>query len=92
MLQKFFDAAIKFSKKIVALMFIETAIFTVVMIVTFYIIGSVPDILIENFFGFFKIEGGVLSLITVADKIVSWLGNNNDPEQKTEDETPPRAE
>lgn len=92
MLQKLFDAAIKFSKKIVALMFIETAVFTVAMIVTYYITGGVPDVLVENFFGFFKIEGGVLSLITVADKFVSWLNNNNDSEKKSDEQIIPRAE
>lgn len=91
MLSKFIDAAIRFSKKIVVVMFAMITVFTVVMIVTYYVMGDVPDVLIENFFGFFKIEGGALSVITIADKVVSWL-RGDDANEKTDEETIPRAE
>ena len=91
MLSKFIDAAIRFSKKVVVVMFAMIMVFTIVMIVTYYVIGDVPDVLIENFFGFFKIEGGALSIITIADKVVSWLRGDN-ANEKTDEETIPRAE
>ena len=91
MLSKFIDAAIRFSKKVVVVMFVMITVFTVVMIVTYYVMGDVPDVLIENFFGFFKIEGGALSIITIADKVVSWL-RGDDTNKKTGEETIPRAE
>ncbi len=91
MLFRFIDAAIRFSKKVVVVMFAMITVFTIVMIVTYYIMGDVPDVLIENFFGFFKIEGGALSVITIADKVVSWL-RGDDTNEKTDEATLPRAE
>ena len=57
----------KFSKKIIILMFATMITFTVTMIVTFWKFQAVPDMLIEPFFGFFGIEGGALGVIKVAE-------------------------
>ena len=59
----------KFSKKIIILMFATMILFTAVMIVTFWKYQSVPDALIEPFFGFFGIEGGALGIIKVSEVI-----------------------
>lgn len=63
----------RFSKKVIVLMFATMILFTVTMIVTFWHFQAVPDSLIEPFFAFFGIEGGSLGIIkvaeTVADKI-----------------------
>lgn len=58
---------LKFSKKIVILMFATMILFTVTMIVTYWVKGGVPDALIEPFFAFFGIEGGALGTIKVAE-------------------------
>lgn len=57
----------KFSKKIIILMFATMIIFTVTMIITFWRFQAVPDMLIEPFFGFFGIEGGALGIIKVSE-------------------------
>lgn len=67
------DAAIKFSKKIIAVIFILMILFTITMIVVYLVTGAVPDTLVQEFFGFFKVEGGCLAGIKVADTIVSWF-------------------
>lgn len=59
----------KFSKKIIILMFVTMIIFTVTMIVTFWNFQTVPDMLIEQFFGFFGIEGGALGIIKVSEVV-----------------------
>ena len=63
---------LRFSKKVIILMFASMILFTVTMIVTFWKYQAVPDSLIEPFFAFFGIEGGSLGIIkgaeTVADK------------------------
>lgn len=59
----------KFSKKIIILMFATMILFTITMIVTFWKFQSVPDMLIEPFFGFFGIEGGALGIIKVSETI-----------------------
>lgn len=48
-------------------MFATMILFTVTMIVTFWRYQSVPDALIEPFFGFFGIEGGALGVIKVSE-------------------------
>ena len=60
---------LKFSKKIIILMFATMILFTLTMIVTYWVKGSVPDSLIEPFFAFFGIEGGALGIIKVSDTI-----------------------
>lgn len=62
--------AIRFSKKIVVVMFASVFVFTAVMVVTYYITGDVPEILVEQFFGFFGIEGGALCAIKIAETII----------------------
>ena len=57
----------KFSKKIIILMFATMIIFTITMIVTFWRFQSIPDALIDPFFGFFGIEGGALGIIKVSE-------------------------
>lgn len=66
---------LRFSKKIVLIMFIGAGIFTVVMIITYFIIGSVPDTLITEFFGFFKLEGGALGIIKVSETAIEIINN-----------------
>ena len=63
----------KFSKKIIILMFATMIIFTITMIVTFWRFQSIPDALIEPFFGFFGIEGGALGIIKVSEVIAEKL-------------------
>lgn len=62
--------AIRFSKKLVVAMFASAFIFAFVMIVTFYIAGSVPETLIVEFYRFLGIEGGALCAIKIAETIV----------------------
>lgn len=64
---------LKFSKKIIILMFATMILFTAVMIVTFWKYQSVPDALIEPFFGFFGIEGGALGIIKVSEVVAEKL-------------------
>ena len=59
----------RFSKKIIILMFATMIAFTVTMIVTFWRFQSIPDMLIEPFFSFFGIEGGALGIIKVAETV-----------------------
>lgn len=59
----------KFSKKIIILMFATMIIFTIVMIITFWKFQAIPDMLIEPFFSFFGIEGGALGIIKVSEVI-----------------------
>lgn len=63
----------KFSKKIIILMFATMILFTVTMIVTFWRFQSIPDALIDPFFGFFGIEGGALGIIKVSEVIAEKL-------------------
>lgn len=63
----------KFSKKIIILMFATMIIFTITMIVTFWRFQSIPDALIDPFFGFFGIEGGALGIIKVSEVVAEKL-------------------
>ena len=67
------NSKMKFSKKIIILMFATMILFTAVMIVTFWRYQSVPDALIEPFFGFFGIEGGALGIIKVSEVVSEKL-------------------
>lgn len=64
---------LKFSKKIIILMFTTMFLFTITMIVTFWRFGSVPDALIEPFFNFFGIEGGALGVIKVSETVAEKI-------------------
>ena len=59
----------KFSKKIIILMFATMILFTLTMVITFWRYQSVPDALIEPFFSFFGIEGGALGVIKVSEVV-----------------------
>jgi uncharacterized membrane protein YedE/YeeE len=59
----------RFSKKVIILMFATMILFTVTMIVTYWVKGGVPDSLIDPFFAFFGIEGGALGVIKVSENI-----------------------
>lgn len=74
--------AIKFSKKIIITMFVSTAVFTTVMIVLYLITGGVPDTLIVEFFGFFKLEGGALGIIKVAETIIENVNKQKERKRK----------
>ena len=63
----------KFSKKIIILMFATMITFTITMIVTFWRYQAIPDSLIEPFFGFFGIEGGALGVIKVSEVIAEKM-------------------
>ena len=63
----------KFSKKIIILMFATMILFTVTMIVTFWRFQSIPDALIDPFFSFFGIEGGALGIIKVSEVIADKI-------------------
>lgn len=63
----------KFSKKIIIVMFATMILFTITMIVTFWRFQAVPDMLIEPFFGFFGIEGGALGIIKVSEVVAEKL-------------------
>ena len=58
----------RFSKKIVVLMFATVYLFVVAMILTFWHTGGVPDTLIVSFFSFFCVEGGALGIIKVSEE------------------------
>lgn len=72
----------RFSKKIIISMFITMAVFTVTMIVTYWVKGGVPDSLIEPFFGFFGIEGGALGVIKVAETVADKFEKKNGGKKK----------
>ena len=69
----------RFSKKIVITMFITVFLFVVTMILTYWFKGGVPDSLVEQFFGFFGIEGGALAIIKVGASFAEKL----DKKEKT---------
>ncbi len=66
----------RFSKKIIVTMFATVLVFVAVMIVTFWRVGSVPDTLIEQFFGFFGVEGGALAVIKVGETLAERNNKN----------------
>lgn len=71
----------RFSKKIVVVMFISVLVFVSVMILTYWFKGGVPDSLVEQFFGFFGIEGGALAIIKVGESFAEKL-DKKDKQQK----------
>lgn len=72
----------RFSKKIVILMFATMILFTVTMIVTYWFKDGVPDSLIEPFFAFFGIEGGSLGIIKVAETVADRFEKKNKEAKK----------
>ena len=67
----------RFSKKVIILMFATMILFTVTMIVTFWKYQAVPDSLIEPFFAFFGIEGASLGIIKVAETVADKFEKKN---------------
>lgn len=72
----------RFSKKVIILMFATMILFTVTMIVTFWKYQAVPDSLIEPFFAFFGIEGGSLGIIKVAETVADKFEKKNGGKKK----------
>lgn len=72
----------RFSKKIIVVMFATMILFTVTMIVTFWKYQAVPDSLIEPFFAFFGIEGGSLGIIKVAETVADKFEKKNGGKKK----------
>ena len=66
----------RFSKRIVILMFATVFVFVGVMIATYWFKGGVPDSLVEQFFWFFGIEGGALAIIKVGEAFAEKLGKD----------------
>lgn len=81
-------AALRFSKKVVITMLVSVGVFTVTMIITYFVTGDVPNTLITEFFGFFKLEGGALGLISVAKALYNFLINKKAKNKNNADPTP----
>ena len=73
----------RFSKKIVITMFVTVFAFVITMILTYWFKGGVPDSLIEQFCGFFGIEGGALAIIKVGEAFAEKLDKKEKPSKKT---------
>lgn len=67
----------RFSKKIIVLMFASMFVFTIAMSVIYWCRGGVPDTLVDRFFGFFGIEGGALGVIKIAETLSEKFGVEN---------------
>lgn len=63
-------------------MFASVVIFVVTMTVTYWHSGGVPDSLIEQFFGFFGIEGGALAIIKVGEAFAQKADKKEKPSKK----------
>ncbi|MGN1121562.1 MAG: hypothetical protein ACI4RV_04270 [Eubacteriales bacterium] len=64
----------RFSKKVIIVMFLSVFAFVTVMILTYWFKGGVPDTLVDRFFAFFGIEGGALGIIKVAETWAESVG------------------
>lgn len=71
MTNKQFNKVIDTMKKILIALGIYLLIFTIVMIITFWVKGNVPDTLITAVFGGSSVELVAMSGIKIAEKIVS---------------------
>lgn len=69
----------RFSKKVIVVMFLSVFVFVTVMILTYWFKGGVPDSLIEQFFAFFGIEGGALAIIKVGEAFAKTLDKKEKP-------------
>lgn len=72
----------RFSKKIIILMFATMISFTITMIVTYWVKGGIPDALIEPFFAFFGIEGGALGVIKVSEVVADKFDKKSTKKEK----------
>jgi len=77
---------VRFSKRIIIVMFVSMGLFTVTMTVIYILTGGVPDTLITEFFGFFGFEGSALGIIKVAETISKNITKGKD-KNKNESET-----
>ena len=72
----------RFSKKCIIAMFVSVILFVIVMIITYWVKGGIPDALVEPFIGFFGIEGGALGIIKISeilsDKSKNKKGKNKE--------------
>ena len=68
---------LRFAKKVLLFSFISVGVFTVITIILHNTAVGVPDTLITEFFGYFKVEGGILGVIkiteTIVDKVTEYL-------------------
>jgi len=55
--------AVRFLKLMVIWMVASVTIFTITMIVCYFMMGGVPDTLITSFYGWFGFQGGFTTLI-----------------------------
>ena len=72
----------RFSKKIIILMFATMILFTISMIVTYWFKGGIPDALVEPFFAFFGIEGGALGVIKVSEVVAAKFDKKSTKKEK----------
>lgn len=73
----------RFSKKVIIVMFLSVFAFVTVMILTYWFKGGVPDTLIDRFFAFFGVEGGALGVIKVAETWAESVGKRRTQTAKT---------
>lgn len=66
----------RFMKRCIILMFSTVIIFTLAVFVVFCVTGDEPTTLVENFFGFFGIEGGVMAIIKSSESISKAISSN----------------
>lgn len=64
---------LRFSKKCLLYSFIAVGLFTVATIILHNTAVGVPDTLITEFIGFFKIEGGILGGIKITETIMDKI-------------------
>ncbi|MEG1990688.1 MAG: hypothetical protein RR351_01255 [Christensenella sp.] len=80
--------ALRFSKKVVIFVITIVIIFALAVFVSNCISGQSQDTLITELIGFFKVEGGTLGLIKVAETIVALfreIRNGNGNEDNNDD-------
>lgn len=78
----------RFIKKAVIVMFISIGLFVITCLFIYMKTGGVPDILIQEFFTFFKLQGGFTTLITVADLGTNALVRIKDGSSENQNDPP----
>lgn len=64
---------LRFSKKAVIFSYICVVLFTAVMTAMIILGGRDPDILITEFFSYFKIEGGILGILKFTETVIELI-------------------
>jgi len=64
---------LRFSKKVIIFSFVSVVLFTAAMTVIIACGGGDPNVLITEFFSYFKIEGGILGLLKFVETIIDLL-------------------